>query len=102
MGGHGKSKAHIHARRITFYRRIDITFDPGEVNHLIKLPFDLRFAHAQYRPVQKNIFAPGELRVKAGAHLQQTGYAAFDFYGSGGWGCYAAKNLEQGAFAGAI
>src|SRR6185503_2984088 len=63
-----KSKPHIHARRISFYRRIDITLNPDEIHYLIEFLFDLRFAHTVDSAIYKYIFSSTQFRMKAGAH----------------------------------
>jgi len=45
--------------------------DAGEVDDLIELVGDLRLRHAQDRPVEVDVLAPGQLGVEARAQLKQ-------------------------------
>ena len=78
MGGHGKGEAHIHAAGISFDRCIEEFFDFREGDNFIELPADLGFAHAENGAVQKNIFAPGQFRMKSGADLKQARNSSLD------------------------
>src|SRR4051794_37851717 len=58
MRSYSKSEPDIHSTAVPLHRRIEKSLDFGESNDLIELPFDLRFRHAENRPVQKYVFAP--------------------------------------------
>ena len=76
VGSHGKGQAHIHARRITFDRRIDELLDFGKIHDLIELAVDLGPFHSQDGAVQVDILTPGQFGMKARAHFQQAGNPA--------------------------
>ena len=50
--------------------------DFGEGNDLVEFPTDLALRHAEDRAVEKDVFPAGQLRMKAGANLQQACDAA--------------------------
>src|SRR5437899_10873627 len=97
-----KSKSNIHATRITFYRRVDIRIDFSKGDDLIELGSDLGFRHSQDCAVEEDVFAPGQLRVKSGADLQQTCNSTFDPQLSFGRRGHAGENLQQRALARSI
>jgi hypothetical protein len=71
VGRDRERQAHVHAAGIPLHRRADEVADLGEGDDGVELALDLGFAHAQDRAVQKNVLAPGQLAMKAGAHLEQ-------------------------------
>src|SRR6185503_3751177 len=52
-------------------------------------------SHSQDRATQKNVFAPGEVRVKSGSDLEQTANASEEFDLSGRWFCDSRENFQQ-------
>src|SRR5688572_15992327 len=71
MRSNRKPEPRLHATRITLHRCVDEPWDPGELDNLIELLRDLPARHAHDRTLQKNILAPGEIRMKAGRNLDQ-------------------------------
>ena len=96
MGSHGEGKAHVHATRIVFHRRINKAFDFRKGDDFIKFPFDFHALHAEIA-VEVNIFPPCQLRVKARAHFQQRTHPAVDISVAPRRLGNAAEDLEQGA-----
>src|SRR4051812_7676697 len=76
MRSYSKSEPDIHSTAVPLHRRIEKSFNFSEGNDLVKLPPDLPPRHAENRPVQKNVLAPGQLGMKTGAHLEQACNAA--------------------------
>src|SRR3954454_491247 len=72
MGGYGEGKPDIHARRVTFNRRVQETFYLGKGDDLVKFLGNLASRHPKDRTIQKDIFASGEFGVKACPDLQET------------------------------
>ena len=58
--------------------------------------------HAQDRAVQVDVLAPGQLGVKAGAHLQQAAHPPVDLGPPAGRLGDAGEDLEQRALARAV
>src|SRR5882724_1867558 len=80
MSRHGKGQTDVHPAGIVFYGSVDKFFDFREGDDHVELVVDLRLPHAQYCSVQVNVFATGELRMEASAHLQQGSYAPVDLH----------------------
>ena len=57
MRGHGKRQPHLHSRAEMLQRRIDETFDLGEIDDLVELAVDFSLAHPENRAAQVDIFA---------------------------------------------
>ena len=76
MRGHGEGEAHVHAAAIVLHRGIDEMLDVGEGDDLVELAVDFALAHAEDGAVQIDVFAAGELGVKAGADFEQAADAA--------------------------
>ena len=66
------------------------------------LLFDFRAAHAEDGAVEKDVFAPGQFRMKAGADFEQAGHAPVDAHPACGRFGDAAEDFEQRALAGAV
>ena len=71
MRRHRKRQPHVHPARIVLHRRIDKLLQLRERHNLIELPRNFALAHPQNRAAQKSVLAPGQLRMKSRAHLQQ-------------------------------
>src|SRR2546422_5595490 len=71
MRSDGKCQAHVHTAGVMFDRGVDKLLNFGKGHYLIKLLPDLGVLHAEDRTVQKDILAPGQLRLKACAHFEQ-------------------------------
>jgi hypothetical protein len=102
MGRHREGEPHLHPARVPLDRRIQELADLGERHDLVELPVDLGLAHAENRAVHVDVFAAGELGVKAGADLEQRADPAPELNPPFGRGDDAGEDLEQGALAGAV
>src|SRR2546422_8558362 len=97
MRGDRKGESDVHAAGVMFDRGVDKLLNFGKGHYLIKLLPDLGVLHAEDRTVQKDILAPGQLRLKACAHFEQRSNpavnisVAFSRFGN------AREDLEQRA-----
>src|SRR4051794_36356056 len=85
MRGHRKGEAHEHSTRVALDRRIEKRADLGEINDLVELPENLVAPHAEDRPIEEDILAPGELGMKAGADLEERSHATPQHHSAGRW-----------------
>src|SRR5689334_2994691 len=66
-----KREPYVHAAAVSFDWRVDELLDFRETDDLLKLSLDLFARHAEYRAVEKNVFASTQFRMKAGADFEQ-------------------------------
>ncbi len=85
-----------------FQRRVDKISDFGKGHDLIELAIDFLLAHAENRAVQIGVFAAGQLRMKTGAHFEETANTAMDFSTANRGLRDAGENLQQGGFSSAV
>src|SRR4029077_18720853 len=52
--GDGEGKPHVHAARVTFYRRVEKSFDLSEGNYLVEFSLNFRARHSEDRAVEEN------------------------------------------------
>ena len=64
---------------------VDEISDLGEFDNLIHFAADRVAAHAIDRAVEKHVFSPSEVRVKAGAKFKQGCNAPPDVHLTAGW-----------------
>ena len=95
MGGHSEGQFDIHTAGVPFYRRVDELLHLGKVNNIIKLFFNFRFCHAKNGAIHIHVFPPGQLRMKARAHLQHTGDPAVVRDRSFCWSGHAGQQFEK-------
>src|SRR5947208_10435267 len=69
MRSDGEGKPYIHAGAVMLDRHVKEAVDLGESNDLIEFACNLLAGHAKNRAVEKNVFTPGQLRVKSGTNL---------------------------------
>jgi hypothetical protein len=100
MGGHGESKPNIHAGGI-LHRSVQKILYLSEGDDLVKFLRNLVTSHAQYRTVEKDIYATGELGMKAGPHFQKAADATTEHDPAFGRRS-AAEDLEKRTLAGPI
>ena len=82
MRGDREREAHVHSARVALHRRVDEPSDAGELDDLVELARDLAPPHPEDRAVQEDVLAPGQLRVEAGADLEQAADAPADLRAS--------------------
>ena len=78
MGGDGEGQAHVHAAGVALDRRVEKALDLGEGDDFVELAADLGAAHAEDGAVEEDVFAAGQLRMKAGADFEQAADAAVE------------------------
>ena len=78
VGGDGEGEPHRHPARVALHRRVEEALDLGELDDLVEAGADLGPAHAEDRAVEEDVLAPGQLRVEAGADLEQRADPAGD------------------------
>ena len=64
--------------RIGLDRRVDELAQLGEVDDLVEALLDLALGEAEHDAVDEDVLAAGDLRMKAGAELDQRRDAAVD------------------------
>src|SRR5262249_42166070 len=92
----------VHAARIAFHRGVDELLDAGELDNRVVGAVDLGAPHAEDRPVEVNVLAAGQLRMKAGTDFEQAAYSAADLSTSFGRRRDPAEDLQQRRLAGAV
>ena len=88
--------------RVVLDGRVDELLDLGERDDLVELPLDLAAAHAEDGAVQIDVLAAGQLRMEAGADLEQRADAAVDLDAPRRRLGDARQDLQQRALAGAV
>jgi hypothetical protein len=102
VGGDGEREPQVHAARVVLDRRVDEALDLGEGDDLVELAHDLVALHAEHGAVQKDVLASAQLRVEAGADLEQRADAAADARVAGRRLGDAREQLQQRALACAV
>jgi len=99
MRGDGEGQPHAHAAAVMLEGRVDEAFDFGEGDDFVELAPNLGLAHAQDRAAEENVFAAGQLRMKAGADFEQAADAPVEFRAPHGGPRDARQQFEQRGFA---
>ena len=73
-----ETQPHVHARRVGLHRRVDEVAQLGELDDLVEAPGDLPLGQAEHDAVDEDVLAAGDLRVEAGAELDQRRDPAVD------------------------
>src|SRR6266700_98237 len=102
IGCDREAEARLHAARVMLELGVDELLELRESHDLVEQCIDLRPAHAEKRAVEVDIFAPGQVRVKAGADLEQRANASADGRGASSRSRDSGQDLEQRALAGAV
>ena len=102
VGGDGEGEPHRHAARVALDRRVEEALDVGERDDLVEAAADLGAAHAEDRAVEEDVLAPGQLRVEAGADLEQRADPAGHLGPAGARLGDPREDLQQRALAGAV
>ena len=71
MNGHAETQPRVEPGRVALHRRVDQPLDVGEVNDAVKVLVDLALGQPEETATQVDVLAPGELRMEAGAQLDQ-------------------------------
>ena len=98
----GEREPHVHPARVALDGRVHEALDPGELDDLVEALRDLAALHAEDRAVQVDVLAPGELRMEAGADLEQAPDAPADLDAPARRRGDAREHLQQRRLAGAV
>src|SRR5262249_34943909 len=93
---------HIHSATVMLYRGIQEFLDFGEGHDLVKFLSNFALRHPKDGAIEEDILAPGQLRVKASADLQEARDPPAQQNAPLGRLCDAAEDLEQSALAGPV
>jgi hypothetical protein len=99
---HGEGQPHVHAAGVALHRRVEERSTSAKATISSKLARRLALAHAEDGAVEEDVLAAAQLRVEAGADLQQArrrGRGAAPRPRVGG---DAREDLQQRALAGAV
>jgi hypothetical protein len=80
MSGDRKRQARVHPAREVLNRRLQESFDFGEGDDLVELALDVCARHAEDSSVEKDVFSPGQFRMKACAYFEQTADSTVNIY----------------------
>src|SRR5581483_8799871 len=76
--GHGEAEPSVHARGIAFHGRINELLELGEFYDAVEAALDLLAAQSQDGAVQVDVIPAGQIRMKAGAELDQGRHPSLD------------------------
>src|SRR5258708_28546909 len=102
MRGYGKRQPHVHSARVMLHRCIQELFHLGKRDDLVEGGLYLGAFHAEDGSVEKDIFATGQFRMKAGSNFKQTGDASANADQSAGRLADSTQNFQKGRFASSI
>src|ERR1700722_4224836 len=102
MGRYRESEPDVHPGRKALHRGIQEPLHLGKVDDFVKLLLDLAAGHSEYRAIEEDVFATGELRVKASPDLKEAGDAASEHRSPPGRLGNAAEDLQKCALARAV
>src|SRR3984893_18899420 len=97
-----ESKAHIHSAAVMLHWCVKELIYFGEVHYFIEFFADLAPGHAEDGPVEEDVLAARELRVEAGADLQEARDPPAQAHAPRSRLRDAAQNFEYGALAGTV
>ena len=92
----------VHPARVALHRRVDEPLDLGEGHDLVELRLDLSPPHSEDGAVQVDVVAARELRMEAGADLEERADSALDPRLAGRRRRDAGEDLEQRRLPGAV
>ena len=78
VGGDREGEPHRHPARVALHRGVEEALDVGEGDDFVEAVADLGAPHAEDRAVEEDVLAAGQLRVEAGADLEQRADAPGD------------------------
>jgi hypothetical protein len=102
VNGHGKTEAHVHAARVGLDGRVDEILQLGELDDLVEALLHLTPAETQHDAVDEDVLAARDLRMEAGAQLDQRRNAALHVHRAGRGLGDAGHELQRRALAAAI
>src|SRR2546421_5694550 len=82
-----EGQAHIHAAGIPFHRRIEELVNLSKGNDLVELALNFDASHAEDSAIEKNVFAPGQFRMKTCSNFEKRADPAVDVYATAGRLC---------------
>src|SRR6266516_3437873 len=97
MRGYCKRQANIHPTAVSLHGRVEELFDFSERHDFVEPPVDLPSAHPDNAAVEVDVLAPRQLRMKAGADLQQATNAAVELHSPSRRLGNPAQDLQQRA-----
>src|SRR5262245_43552798 len=97
-----KTKAHVHAGRVRFHRRVDKFVELGKPHDVVEAIGNLATTEAQHQAVDVHVLATGDLRMKSRAQLDERRHATLDTNVPGRWFAYPRNQLEHRALAGSV
>ena len=100
--GDGKRQPHVHPARIGLHWRMDELLELGEGDDGVELADDLRAKHAEDRPVEEDVLPARQIRMEAGADLEEARDAAAQIDVAFGRRGNPRQDLPQRALAGAV
>ena len=95
VGRDRERKAHVHAARVALHGRVDEPLDAGELDDVVEALLDLPALHAEDRPVQVDVLAPGQLLVEARPDLEQAADPTADLGSPGRRRGDPRENLQE-------
>ena len=101
-GRHGKRQTRHHTGGIVFKRYIEEILQLAEFHNVVEFGVDVLGGVAQHGAVEVDIFACGQVHIKARAQLDQRGNGAVDGHLAGAGLVHAGNHLQQRAFAAAV
>src|SRR5262249_49995367 len=99
---HGEAEPRVQAGRVSLHRRVDQRGDVGKLDDRVELAVDLAAREPEQPRPEGDGLASGQLRVKAGAELDQRDDVTGDADRAAGRPGYARDQLQQGRLAGAV
>ncbi len=102
MRRHGEGQARLHAAAIVLERTIQEFSHFGEAYDLVEFARDFLTAHAENCAVEIDVLASGELRMKAGADLEEAAHGSADLRPSCRWLGNPREDLEESGLPGPI
>src|SRR5205807_3007836 len=93
---------HVHSGRIRAHRAVDRLLEARERDDLVELLTQVGALEPVNRPVQEDVLAAGEVRVKPGAQLEQRADASAHVDGAQAWLDDARDQAEQRRLPGAV
>src|SRR5205085_9727519 len=100
--GDGKREAHVHARRMRFHGAVEERSELGELEDRRQFLFDFGWGGTEECGVECGVVATAELRMKAGAELEDRRDGALRLERPAARLRHVAQELEQRAFACAV